>query len=130
MRCNIGKVIQAKNYTGLIQTKSRTQIQILPKIEQTSDYDTKNIFIKMLRSMKDLLAKVFNDTSIKLDQINLHEILINMYIQEVHTLVKKGFDMLILIKSQISASAGAHCPVTSYFSGSCYSSLCTYICYH
>jgi 5-methylcytosine-specific restriction enzyme subunit McrC len=32
VRRNVGKVIQAKNYVGLIQMKSGFQIQVLPKI--------------------------------------------------------------------------------------------------
>ena len=44
----------------------------------------------MLRSMKDFPAKVFSDASIKIDNMNLYDIFINMYLQEVRILVKKG----------------------------------------
>lgn len=40
--------------------------------------------------MKDFPSKVFNDASLKVDQMNLYEIFINMYLQEVRQLVKRG----------------------------------------
>lgn len=93
-RRGVGEVIQAKNYVGLIQMKNGFQIQILPKLsfdtEDTSNKETKKIFLRMLRSMKDFPSKVFNDANMKSDRMNLYEIFINMYIQEVRELVKKG----------------------------------------
>ena len=44
----------------------------------------------MLRSMKDFPSKVFNDASLKVDKMNLYELFINMYLQEVRQLVKRG----------------------------------------
>ncbi len=44
----------------------------------------------MLKSMKDFPSKVFNDASLKVDRMNLYEIFINMYLQEVRHLVKRG----------------------------------------
>ncbi len=40
--------------------------------------------------MKDFPSKVFNDASLKVDQMNLYELFINMYLQEVRQLVKRG----------------------------------------
>lgn len=94
MRRNVGKVIQAKNYVGLIQMKNGFQVQILPKISLNENdmnmNQTKRIFLKMLRSMKDFPSKVFNDANLKIDKMNLYEIFINMYIQEVRNLIRKG----------------------------------------
>ncbi|RAP74361.1 McrC family protein [Paenibacillus montanisoli] len=90
VRRNVGKVIQAKNYVGLIQTKSGFQLQILPKISYHEMDDTKRIFLRMLRSMKEFQSKVFNDANLKVDRMNLYEIFINMYIQEVRELIRKG----------------------------------------
>lgn len=86
----VGKVIRAKNYVGIVQMKSGTQIQILPKIEFCDAAETKRIFMKMLRSMKDFPSKIFQDTNLKVDNMNLYEVFINMYIQEVRQLVKQG----------------------------------------
>ena len=46
--------------------------------------------MKMLRSMKDFPSKVFTNTNLKIDRMNLYEIFINMYLQEVRKLVKRG----------------------------------------
>lgn len=94
-RRSIGDVVTFKNYVGLIQMKNGFQIQVLPKIEFSDNTDvgneeTKKLFIKMLRSMKDFPSKVFNDATLKVDKMNLYEIFINMYIQEVRQLVKHG----------------------------------------
>ena len=93
---NVGDVVSIKNYVGLIQMKNGYQVQILPKVslgdgaEDPGNKRTKKIFLKMLRSMKDFPSKVFNDAILKVDQMNLYEIFINMYLQEVRQLVKRG----------------------------------------
>lgn len=93
-RRNVGEVISIKNYVGLIQLKNGFQIQVLPKIsfgeEDKENVKTKRVFLKMLCSMKDFPGKVFNDASLKVDQMNLYELFINMYLQEVQQLVKHG----------------------------------------
>lgn len=92
---NVGDVVTVKNYVGLIQMENGYQIQILPKIsfdvgEDQNNRETKRVFLKMLRSMKDFPSKVFNDANLKIDRMNLYEIFINMYLQEVRQLVKHG----------------------------------------
>ena len=92
---NVGDTVTIKNYVGLIQMKNGYQIQVLPKIsfgtgEDQRNVKTKRTFLKMLRSMKDFPSKVFNDASLKIDKMNLYEIFINMYLQEVRQLVKHG----------------------------------------
>lgn len=92
---NVGDVVTIKNYVGLIQMKNGYQVQVLPKIsfadgEDTGNKETKRIFLKMLKSMKDFPSKVFNDANLKVDRMNLYEIFINMYLQEVRHLVKRG----------------------------------------
>ncbi len=93
-RRNLGDYVAVNNYVGLIQMKNGYQIQILPKIDfgagLDDDQETKRVFLKMLRSMKDFPSKVFNDANLKVTQMNLYEIFINMYIQEVRVLVKHG----------------------------------------
>ena len=94
-RRNIGEVVSIKNYVGLIQMNNGFQIQILPKIflgdgEDEGNAQTKKVFLRMLRSMKDFPSKVFHDASLKVDQMNLYELFINMYLQEARQLVKRG----------------------------------------
>lgn len=78
---NIGDTITVKNYVGLIQMQNGFQVQVLPKIafgenEDIDNTNTKKIFLKMLRSMKDFPSKVINDASIRVDRMNLYEIFI------------------------------------------------------
>ena len=92
---NVGDVVTIKNYVGLIQMKNGCQVQVLPKIsfdtgEDAGNKETKRVFLKMLKSMKDFPSKVFNDANLKVDRMNPYEIFINMYLQEVRQLVKRG----------------------------------------
>ena len=92
---NVGEVVTVKNYVGMIQMKNGYRIQVLPKIsfdsgDDTENKETKRIFLKMLKSMKDFPGKVFNDANLKAEHMNLYEIFINMYLQEVRQLVKHG----------------------------------------
>ena len=94
-RRNVGDIISVNNYVGIIQMKNGYQVQVLPKIDFGSNPDngneeTKKVFLRMLRSMKDFPSKVFNDANLKMDRMTLYEIFINMYLQEVRTLVKHG----------------------------------------
>ncbi|MCI8638977.1 MAG: McrC family protein [Coprococcus sp.] len=92
---NVGDVVTIKNYVGLIQMKNGFQVQVLPKIsfdsgEDTGNKETKRIFLKMLKSRKDFPSKIFKDASLKVERMNLYEIFMNMYLQEVRLLVKRG----------------------------------------
>lgn len=94
-RKGVGDTISVRNYVGLIQTKSGTQIEVLPKIilddEDSKDFkQTKYIFSKMIRTLKDFPSKVFDNAHLKAERMNLYEIFINMYLGEVKELVKKG----------------------------------------
>ncbi len=48
-----GKVLQAQNYVGVIQTKDGTTIEILPKIKNATIEKSKEILIKMLKTLKN-----------------------------------------------------------------------------
>ena len=94
-RRNVGDIISVNNYVGLIQMQNGYQIQVLPKIDfggnsDSENEETKRVFLRMLRSMKDFPSKVFNEANLKMDRMTLYEIFINMYLQEVRTLVKHG----------------------------------------
>ena len=94
-RRNVGSIISVNNYVGLIQMQNGYQIQVLPKIDLGNSRDmgneeTKKVFLRMLRSMKDFPSKVFNDANLKMDRMTLYEVFINMYLQEVRSLVKHG----------------------------------------
>ncbi|MBR3638841.1 MAG: McrC family protein [Lachnospiraceae bacterium] len=87
----LGNYVTVQNHVGLIELKSGYQIQIMPKLDlgETGD-ETKEIFGKMLRSLKDFPAKVSNEANLETDRMNLYEVFIDMYIQDVQQLVKHG----------------------------------------
>lgn len=89
-RRGVGSVITMSNYVGLIQTSNGHQIQVLPKIDFTDANEAKDIFLKMLRSMKDFPSKVFTNSNLNVSQMTLYEVFINMYLQEVNQMVKRG----------------------------------------
>ena len=48
--------------------------------------------------MKDFPSKVFNYGNLKVDRMNLYEIFINMYLQEVRQLVKRGIKFAYVVQ--------------------------------
>lgn len=84
----VGTLVSVNNYVGLIQLKGGYQVQILPKIDFVDD--TKRIFLKMLRSLRDFPGKISSSASLKVSNMNLYEIFVSMYIDAVRTLVKHG----------------------------------------
>lgn len=87
---NVGKVIRAKNYVGVLQVNDRVQLQILPKIDGGTQDDSKKTFLKMLKSMKYFPSKNFNDSNLNTDKMPIFEVFIRLYIKEVQYIVKRG----------------------------------------
>jgi len=86
-----GKFIQARNYVGVLQTKSGLTIEILPKIADKNDTErSKAVFIKMLKTLKNFPFKSSNLASLKTQNLPLLEIFISMFLCELEALVKKG----------------------------------------
>lgn len=90
----IGKIISARNYVGLITMNNGTEIEILPKLysqaEESSERETKKIFLNMLRYLKELPFKHFNFSSLDLEKYSILEIFIQMFIEEAFILLKRG----------------------------------------
>lgn len=85
-----GKVLQAQNYVGVIQTKDGTTIEILPKIQNIDEEESKEILIKMLKTLKKSPFKNFNTANLKSSKLPLLEIFISMFLEELAKLVQKG----------------------------------------
>lgn len=90
----IGKVISARNYVGLITMSNGIEIEILPKIysrnDESSEGETKKVFLHMLRSLKEMPFKHFNFSNLNMEKHNILEIFIRMFIEEAYMLVKRG----------------------------------------
>ncbi len=95
-----GKVLQAQNYVGVLQTKDGTTIEILPKIQEVSVEESKSILIKMLKTLKKSPFKNFNMAHLKSDKIPLLEIFITMFLDELSELIKKGIKLDYITKEE------------------------------
>ena len=95
-----GKVLQAQNYVGVIQTKDGTTIEILPKIQNLSEDESKKVLIKMLKTLKKSPFKNFNIANLKSSKMPLLEIYITMFLQELARLVQKGIKSDYITKEE------------------------------
>ena len=89
------EAIIAKNYVGLIQLKSGTQIQILPKIVLSSDDNnneiTKKIFMRMLMCLPELPGKFSGSADLEIIKTkSIYEFFIRMFAKETLRLVNRG----------------------------------------
>lgn len=93
-RRGIGKIISAKNYVGVITMANGTTIEILPKIYSAEYTDeekqSKEILIKMLRTLYNMPSITLQSTSIDTSQMPLLEIFIRMFIDEVLNIIRSG----------------------------------------
>lgn len=94
-RKGIGKIITAKNYVGIITLKDGTTIEILPKIhsavaDDASGTKTKRLLIEMLKTLRNSPYKNLQTASLNIEKMNIFEIFIRMFIQEVFLIVKRG----------------------------------------
>lgn len=95
VRKGIGKIITAKNYVGVITMKDGTAIEILPKIYSEIDSDeqglhTKKLLIDMLKTLYDIPYKSLQTNHLNVEKMNIFEIFIRMFIDEVFFIVKRG----------------------------------------
>lgn len=94
-RKGIGKVITAKNYVGLISMNDGTTIEILPKVFSSVDDDpsgrrVKKLLIDMLKTLRDSPYKSLQISHVNIARMNIFEIFIRMFVDEVFFIVKRG----------------------------------------
>ncbi|MBQ9786069.1 MAG: hypothetical protein IJW25_01225, partial [Clostridia bacterium] len=94
-RKGIGKIISAKNYVGIITMKDGTTIEILPKIYSSINNDksgdlTKKLLIKMLKTLRNSPYKSLQASNVNIEKMNIFEIFIRMFIDEMFFIVKRG----------------------------------------
>ena len=94
-RKGIGKVITAKNYVGIITMSDGTTIEILPKIYSAVEDDgsgtrAKGLLIEMLKTLRDSPYKNLQMASLNIEKMNIFEIFIRMFLDEVFLIVKRG----------------------------------------
>lgn len=94
--------LKARNYVGLIQTKSGFCLEILPKTfrlanenegfkkHQDKINEAKDLLLKMLQTLKNLPFKQSHIANLKTQNAPLLEIFVMMFLNEVEMLIKKG----------------------------------------
>ena len=88
---NIGKVITAKNYVGVIALDDGNIIEILPKIRGEDDIQkVKKLLIRMLKSLQNSPFKNIQSTNLDVAKLPVFEIFIRMFITETFAVVKRG----------------------------------------
>lgn len=88
---NVGKVITAKNYVGVIALDDGSIIEILPKIcGEDDDEKVKKLLIKMLKSLQNSPFKSMQSTNLDVAKMPVFEIFIRMFITETFSVVKRG----------------------------------------
>ena len=78
-----GKVLQAQNFVGVFQTKDGTTIEILPKIKNISEKESRQILLQMLKTLKNSPFKNLNHAHLKSEKLPLLEIFIAMFLEEL-----------------------------------------------
>ena len=99
-KSGLGETLQAQNYVGVIQTQDGTTIEILPKIENVDKNKSKEILIKMLKTLKKSPFKNFNMANLKSSKIPLLEIFITMFLEELSKLIKRGIKSDYITKEE------------------------------
>ncbi len=94
-RKGVGKIITAKNYVGIITMKDGTTIEILPKVYSAIADDanasrTKKLLVDMLKTLRDTPYKTMQTTNVNIEKMNIFEIFIRMFVDEVFLIVKRG----------------------------------------
>lgn len=91
---DIGDYITVCNYVGVVQLHGGLSIEILPKIlldsEKQSLQKTREIFMQMLKAVKTVNGKSFGVANLRTEHIDLYEIFISMYLEEVKKLTRHG----------------------------------------
>lgn len=91
------RIIQTKNYVGLLETKHQDIIEILPKVYGAdTNIESKKIFLKMLATLKGLKYLSFQDALLESKRnFPILEIFILNFIREAERIilsgVKKGY---------------------------------------
>lgn len=96
----LGETLQAQNYVGVIQTKDGTTIEILPKIQNLDEDESKKILIKMLKTLRKSPFKNFNMAHLKSSKMPLFEIFITMFLEELSKLIQKGIKSDYITKEE------------------------------
>ena len=86
--------LRAQNYVGIITTRKGTMLEILPKVDLSSDEnnkETKKIFFDMLRTWRGLSEAQFSQSNINaLQRFNMLEAFVRLFLDNLVALTRRG----------------------------------------
>ena len=85
--------VYAGKYVGVIETRSGTVLEILPKVDFVDDGNegTRKVFLRMLRTYRGLRAAQFNETGIsELCYFNMLDIFVKLFLTNLVLLTQRG----------------------------------------
>jgi 5-methylcytosine-specific restriction enzyme subunit McrC len=86
--------LQVRNYVGVLQTACGTQIEVLPKLYDStskgSDDHSRVLLLKMLKTLRDSPFKQAGRADIRDSKMPLLEVYISQFLSLVNDLVKRG----------------------------------------
>lgn len=82
----------AQNYVGIIETRKRTVLEILPKVDFAENQEkTKQVFLDMLRFWRGFKSAQFNESSIKaIRPFNMLEVFVHLFLNDLVLLTQRG----------------------------------------
>lgn len=82
----------AQHYVGIIETRKRTVLEILPKIDFAENQEkTKRVFLDMLRFWRGFKSTQFNESSIKaIRPFNMLEVFVHLFLNNLVLLTQRG----------------------------------------
>ena len=93
-RRGVGKIITVKNYVGIIALKDGTTIEILPKIyspqAKEDGREARLLLVRMLNTVYNISYKNLQTASLDVYKMNILEVFIRMFLDEVMNLTKQG----------------------------------------
>ncbi|MFC1503756.1 McrC family protein, partial [Pseudomonadota bacterium] len=89
------KVIQVKNYVGILSTPQGVQIEILPKIGKTGNDEkgipqSRQMLLTMLSALRDFKHLETQSANVATTRLPLFEVFVGQFLNSVNNLVKRG----------------------------------------
>ena len=85
--------LRTGNYVGVIETRRRTVLEILPKVDFIDDDEerTRQVFLEMLRTWRGLHPAQFNETGIsELRRFNMLDVFVRIFLTNLVLLTQRG----------------------------------------
>ena len=93
-RRGVGKIITVKNYVGVVTLNDGTTIEILPKIYSAQaaedNQEARRLLVCMLNTVYNVSPKNLQTASLDVARMNVLEVFIRMFVDEVLHLTKAG----------------------------------------